>query len=374
MARRRYQQPAPKKRGNAWTLEYREDVEQPDGTVKRARRKAILGYVHQLPTEKLARRAAAKILAKINAASYQPHRPIRFNEFSERWKMSMLSEMKPSSRTSAQSVLRMHLQPKFGDLYLWEITPERVQSFIADLRDKVSEKTAWNVVMTMRSVWRTALDWQYTDERIFDHVRMRSVSPPDDVRCFSLEETQRIISASPEPYRTFYWLAAETGMRAGELCALRWQDVDPRAGIVTVKRSVWRGKFTDTKSRRARRFAISQQIIERLEEMRSIRKPLTDLIFQSSRGTPWDSNMLVKRKLQPLLERLGIQRAGMHAFRHFNGSEMSRLLAPGAGARDRLGHSSLVVTNRYTHSVSADDHAIAGRLARSIISSQLTPM
>jgi integrase len=42
---------------------------------------------------------------------------------------------------------------------------------------------------------------------------------------FTLEEVQRLLAAAGEPYKTFYWLAAETGMRAGELCGLRIEDL-----------------------------------------------------------------------------------------------------------------------------------------------------
>jgi hypothetical protein len=64
---------------------------------------------------------------------------------------------------------------------------------------------------------------------------------------FSLEEVRRILAAAKEPERTMYWLAAETGMRAGELAALRWADVDLELLTVRVVQSVWRGKVTDSK-------------------------------------------------------------------------------------------------------------------------------
>ncbi len=195
---------------------------------------------------------------------------------------------------------------------------------------------------------------------------MRQPPLPDDVRCFSLDEVQRILSAADEPRRTFYWLAAETGMRASELCALRWQDLDLNAGWVVVRRKAWRGKIGEPKNRRRRQFAISRQLALRLSEMYAVRKQWTDLVFHCRRGTPWETNMLVKRKLQPLLKRRGVKRAGMHAFRHFNSSRMNRISAPSGLVRDRLGHSSLAVADRYTHAVSEDDRLIAQRLAGSI--------
>ena len=51
--------------------------------------------------------------------------------------------------------------------------------------------------------------------------------------------------------RTFYWLAVETGMRAGELCGLRVNDFDLERGLVSVRQSVWRGKFQSPKSENA---------------------------------------------------------------------------------------------------------------------------
>src|SRR5262249_37202809 len=68
---------------------------------------------------------------------------------------------------------------------------------------------------------------------------------------FSIEETQHILRAASEPYRTFYWLAAETGMRAGELCGLRVDDLDLERGLVHVRQSVWRGKLQEPKTETA---------------------------------------------------------------------------------------------------------------------------
>jgi integrase len=367
MARRRYQAPTPQLRGNAWIIRIREDVIQSDGTVKRKQRPIILGYRHEIATARLARRAAEPILAKLNSTLYRPQRVVRFSAFTEKWKLAILPEMEPSSRPSMQSSIRAHLVPKFGDYFLHEITPEMIQSFVADLKSKVSDKTAWNIVMTMRSIWKTALAWKYTNERVFEGVRMRQPAPPDDVRCFSQAEVQQILAAAPEPHRTFYWMAAETGMRSSEICGLRWQDVDLSYDVIFVRRKSWRGKIGEPKNRRRRHFPISRQLSARLAEMQANRKPWTDLVFHSRNGTPWDTNLVVKRKLQPLLARLGIDRGGMHAFRHFNSSEMDRQNAPSGIKRDRLGHSSLIVTDRYTHSVSDDNRLVASKLAGSIV-------
>ncbi|HEV2378738.1 MAG TPA: tyrosine-type recombinase/integrase [Terriglobia bacterium] len=368
MARQRYQSPTPRLRGNSWIITIREDVVQADGSIKRKQKVITLGHKGQIQTAKLARRMAEPILIKLNSALCRPIRPMRFSEMVERYKVSILPDMKPSTQLSQCSAMRAHLVPKFGDRYLYEIMPEMIQNYVVDMRGKVGDKTAWNILMVMRSIWRTALDWGYATERIFDHVRMRCAAPPDDPRCFSLDEVRKILARAPEPHRTFYWLAAETGMRAGELCGLRWQDVDLENGMVRVRQSSWRGRITEPKTRAGRRrFAVSAELLARLAEMYGVKKLFYELVFHSRNGTPWDANLLVKRKLQPLLERLGIAKAGLHAFRHFNASQMDRLGSPSGLARDRLGHASLMVTNRYTHSVTADDRLVASKLAGSMM-------
>jgi integrase len=59
---------------------------------------------------------------------------------------------------------------------------------------------------------------------------------------------EKILAAAEERYRTVYWLAVETGMRCGELCALRIEDVNLEAGAIRVSRAVWRGQLQSPKS------------------------------------------------------------------------------------------------------------------------------
>ena len=74
-------------------------------------------------------------------------------------------------------------------------------------------------------------------------------------------------SLAREPERTLYWLAAEPGMRGGELCGLQFSDFDLERGLVRVNRSVWRGKIQPTKSEHPDRcFALSPQLVHHVLE------------------------------------------------------------------------------------------------------------
>src|SRR5690348_3370116 len=90
MARRRYQAPRPKLDRGVWSIRVREDVAGPDGRRTRRQRRVTLGTKLELPTEKLARRAAEPLLAKINSVCVRPRTVIKFSEFCEKWKLSVL--------------------------------------------------------------------------------------------------------------------------------------------------------------------------------------------------------------------------------------------------------------------------------------------
>jgi len=184
-------------------------------------------------------------------------------------------------------------------------------------------------------------------------------------RFFSIEEVQRILAAAPEPYQTFYWIAVETGMRAGELCGLRACDFDLERGLVGVRQSVWRGKVQSPKTENAMRcFALSPRLQLHMSDFLKRWKPNEGgFLFATRNGTPWDANLLVKRKLYPLLDSLQIERGGLHAFRHTNSTLMDRLQVPLKVRQERLGHSDPSLTlGVYTHVASEDDFRFVEQL------------
>jgi integrase len=243
-----------------------------------------------------------------------------------------------------------------------EIGPEDVQRFVSGV--KVSGKTAKNIFATMQMLWKSARVWGYVaHDAVSDVVlpKRQHVSR----RFFSVEEVQRILASASEPYHTFYWLAVETGMRAGELCGLRVNDFDLERGLVSVRQSVWRGRFQSPKSENAvRSFALSPRLLAHIADFLKRWKPNERrLLFATRHGTPWDASLLIKRKLYPLLDSLGIERGGLHAFRHANSTLMDRLGAPLKLRQQRLGHSDPALTlGVYTHVASEDDLRFAEQL------------
>jgi integrase len=115
-------------------------------------------------------------------------------------------------------------------------------------------------------------------------------------RSYTLDEIQRILEAAQELERTLYCLAAETGMRGGELCGLQVTHFDLERGLVRVNRSVWRGKIQSTTSEHPDRcIALSPQLLYHLAEYLRRWKPNEKgWLFATRNGTPLDQNLIVK--------------------------------------------------------------------------------
>jgi len=366
LARRRYQrgQLLLKQRGEEkiWIGRWREDVFE-DGHVRRIRRTENLGTLNEFRTKKLARRELDRRIASINDPNYRPRVVLTFAEFLERWQQKELVNLKPSTATTMRSQIRRHLVPLLGDAQLSEITAERIQGAFVNVTRTRSPKTVLNLRATLQIVWRSAQAWGYVTHNAIEGVRVPRRGRVERF-FFSLAETRKILSNAAEPQRTIYWLAAETGM----LAALRWADVDLDALTVRVTQSAWRGKVQDPKTANALRcFALSPQLAAHLRLVRSSWRPNPgNLVFASRNGTPVDMNLLVKRKLHPLLASLGIvvpKRTGLHALRHFAASIMDRLAVPLKLRQQRLGHSDPRLTlSVYTHVASEDDVRLANKL------------
>lgn len=377
MARKRFQQGQLFLSGNTWYGRWREDeIEQ--GVVRRKRVRVLLGSREDYPTKRLAQRALEERLAHVNKISYRPMPTAKFSDFAEKWEREVLTQFGESTAINYRTHLRKHLVPFFGAYPLKDITPEMVQHFVSS--SKTSPKTTANICITLQSLWRKARGWNYVSHDVLDGVVL-----PAQKRVqrffFSDAEIRLILSSAPEPFRTFYGLLAETGLRVGELCGITVDDVDLERSILQVRQSAWRGTLGDPKTDSSIRvIEISPVACEHLQEHLKTWHPNEQrLLFASKNGTPWDQNLLLKRKFRPLLKSLGIvvpRGNGFHAFRHANATLMSRFGASLKLRQQRLGHvdGSPITESVYTHIISADGRRIAEQLGDAIWNGVLDPI
>ena len=177
------------------------------------------------------------------------------------------------------------------------------------------------------------------------------------------------MAAAPEPYATIYAVAAMTGMRAGELLGLKVSDLDFTQNLIFVQRSLWNGQLQAPKSQTSVRVVpMPEALASRLSRYLNQWQPnKLELLFTTRCGTPIDASKLTQRKPQPLLKRLGIPRAGSHAFRHTCASLLvSQGISPRI-AQQQLGHSDPRITLAVYSHVIGDSHRQAVEKLASVL-------
>ena len=370
MARRRYQQGQLLQKGKkkkVWVGRWREDTIRPDGTRYRRRRSEILGTLKDYPTRRLAERALEQRIseAKVNSLDYQPRPTATFREFAMKWEKNVLSQLKPSTQSADRSRIKKHLIPDLGETSMKDLTSQRLQAFIAQKACSIGPKSVKNVIALFRIMWNHAKAWGYVNHDPFGSLVLPELNPLNE-RSFSLQEMKSIIAAAEEPYKTLYWISAELGDRGGEAFALTVPNLLLEDAAIRISQSVWHGRIQTVKSKKGNRVCeISPQLVEHLRGYLCTwrRNPL-GLLFATRKGTPWDLDTVRKRNLHPLLRKLGIERAGFHAFRHGNETIMDQQQVPMATRQNRLGQSDARTTMGYTHALSQDGRRFAAHLGQ----------
>jgi len=327
-----------------WVGRYREDVIGPDGHPARVLKSVVLGTKKELPTKRLAERRMEMELSRINAPSYRPGRVATLEEFAERWRREVLSKRKPSTIHAAESHLKNHILRNLGKMKLSEIGVENQQGFVTRLCGTVSRKTLLNVLGTLSSMLTTAQNWGYICEGVtFGKLALPERGIQTEAPSFTEDQARAIIAEAKGQYRVMFAIAAMTGLRAGEILALQVGDFDFEKRLLTVRRSVWRGKLQTPKT-------INSKAVLPLPDMLAgivrdhVKGLSTHWLFLNSRGHFFIAENVVRQTLVPILDKLTIPRCGFHAFRHLHAS---LLLSTGAApqvAQKQLRHSDARIT------------------------------
>jgi integrase len=383
-ARRRYQRGQLICEGSNWLGRWREDVATANGVVKRVHKKQLLGTIEDFPTKRLAQRELERRLAPINNVEYRPASTTTFAQFAGKWKKEIMIHHKPSSQSSEESIIDVHLVPFFGEDLLRNIKAEKIQRFVNESEN--ASKTIRNHISLLMTMWDMVNAWEYAQHNPFPRgtngrllIRMPRVVKGKGYN-FTIEETLAIVDKAQGRWKTFFRMLAETGMRPGELAGLRDIDVGPRT--IRIAQSVWQQVVQTPKTENAiRTFATSASLAEEARQLIAGSVPNSyGLVFGTDKGRgkrnpggrPLSMDNFRNRVLNPILKELGILakvkalgvRGGNYAFRHMNITELSRSGVPLKTIQKRVGHAlgSDVTMEHYIHAVSADDIAAADML------------
>jgi integrase len=209
---------------------------------------------------------------------------------------------------------------------------------------KKRPKTINNVLAVLSKLLHYAAEVGHIDKA--PRVKLLRV-PPQSFDFLGDDEyaTLREGTASDPDLHAAILVAADAGLRRGEILGLHWEDVDLRSRRLTVRRSLWAGELTSPKGGRERTIPMTDRLAKALARIRHLRGPFA---FCRDDGSPWTWEVM--RAALPRACKLGgIRTVRWHALRHTFCTHLAMRGAPAKAIQEAAGHASLTTTLKYMH-------------------------
>jgi integrase len=262
---------------------------------------------------------------------------IGFHEFSKIYLADYIMVTRKKWETEKYRLER--LDHFFHEADLREITPLMVEKF-RDSRLKAgnAKSTANRYLALLKKMFTLAMGEGYLEENVVKKVKFFSEKDTLKQRVLSEEEEERIMAFSVGHLKSILVVALNTGMRTGEIFGLQWNQVDLNGRKIRVEK---------TKSGKYRYIDINTPLLNELLELKSKNSNYPYVIVNPDTGKPYTT---VRKAFLTACQRAEIKDLRLHDLRH---TFATRLINAGVDVetvRDLLGHYSVTLTQRYTHS------------------------
>lgn len=250
-----------------------------------------------------------------------------------------------SERVSKKQILDGYLLPMFGDFRLHEITNIHIDVFIRRMAEAgAAPKSINNRLAVLSKLLRYAQKRKLLDNvPAWEPVKPAAVK----VRFLSVEECRDLQEAALEHgpfWSAMVVLGLHTGMRSGELRALKWSDI--KGGIVKVQRAVWRNVVSEPKTAAGiRDIPLNEASTEALKLL----LPIGPFIFGQAKRKHLVAHETARKRLLRITTAAGIRGCGWHTLRHTFASHLVMAGVPLRTVQGLMGHATIQMTMRYSH-------------------------
>ena len=287
---------------------------------------------------------------RLKIFGYNKKVKIKFSKIAIEWSELIQNKMnvkmiKYSTYPSYMTGFKIIQSSDFYDKYIDEINKADIEDFVISLYSKYKNKTIVNILTPLRRIFDYALDKNYIEFNVMDRIKNPKIVKPE-IHPFTKDEVILILDYFKKEYKKIYPLIAVgffTGMRIGEILAMKWCNLDTIKWIYRVKESYTDRRLGTPKTINSIR---DIPIIEPLQEILQDHKKYTfmksEFIFINQYNKPYTSSFSITTNYwKPALKELGIIYRPMYQMRH---THAILSLVAGDNPHDvakRLGHSSL---------------------------------
>jgi len=359
------------RRGDAWRVHVYLGVDAATG-----KQRYLTRTVHG--TKRDAERMCAELVVEAQRGSFGDTTAGTVGELLDRWVAHIEPNVSPSTLASYAVYLRNWIRPALEAKKLERIRPLDIDAFYTSMRGRLAPASIRKVHTILHSAFGQAVRW-----RLIAVNPVAAATPPrfdkPEITPPTPDEVGRLLAAADErdpELGTYVRLAAVTGARRGELCGLRWSDLDADEGQLLIERAIVQGKDGDvvkrTKTNRDRRIALDAGTVAFLarqrdradERARLCGAALAPTAFMFSRDVeglvPWRPDSGATGRFTRLRDDVGLHDVRLHDLRHYVATRLLDAGVPVRNVSERLGHASATTTlTIYAAAVPATDRLAA---------------
>jgi len=316
--------------------------------------------------KKAGEEVASTIRAKLQLGEFgfEEKKPVpTFKEYSEKWIEGYVKiNLRDSTYDEYESVLRNHVLPVLKGQTVDSITRGNIRDLLlSKYNGGLSQKRVLLIKDVVSGVLNYALDEELIGanpttgiaKRLFPKSNGKKKTV-EKAEVFTKDELDLFLDTCEtqfKEYYLFFLMAARTGMRLGELLALKWDDIDFNSRYIWIKLSYRRGRFTKPKNDQTRKTDMSDQLVEKLQAYLTVQKreafkegasEVAGLVFHRH-GQAIEQNY-IRRQYRRILKKAKLRYIKFHGLRH---TFCAHLLSEGVSpyyVSQQVGHSSINIT------------------------------
>jgi integrase len=368
-------------RGTNWSYVVRERDPQTGKTRPR--------WLGGFPTRTAARKARDSARNAVNKGTYVPPASLTVGQYLGTWITAHEIGLKPSTAASYRAIIKRYLVPAIGHERVQALSPTRLSVLFADLYahgGKDGKALSPRTVQFVRAVLRRALQDAVMDRVIEVNpctgTKRPRVSKPRHSTWTGAQLLTYLGGLTTEDRWAPLWtLALASGMRRGELLALRWSDVDLETGLIGVERAVTQiGSvltYSTPKNYERRGVSIDARTVAVLKAWRKVQLGERLAWGQAYQGTgdllfTWEDGRavlpdFVTKSFVKSQAGVDVPRLKLHEARHTHASLLLREGVPVHIVAKRLGHKDASVTlDVYADAIPADDDRAVDVFTRAV--------
>ena len=302
-----------------------------------------------------------------------------FKQLATKWLDLVEGDLSPTTLRGYRSKLKVWIFPAIGDRQVNKITTHDLDQLYRALvrQEGLSPATVRQINAIIRRALRQAVIWGWISTNPAAKVTPPRVTKPklSPPNADQVDELLYYASQRDPELGHFLHIATSTGARRGEMCALRWNNLDTKLGTLTIEHSIAEvpGGLDekDTKTHAERRIALDADTLAVFEAQRtivtdrakSVGMKIAPNAFVFSREPDCKVPMTpgaITKQFAVVRNALGYRNVRLHDLRHFAATRMITAGVPVRTVSGRLGHANPATTlSVYTHFVEASDQAAA---------------